>query len=393
MPLYSYQAIGSDGKKLKSLIAADSLEAAKDKLRLQKYLLLGIKPHSLPKKNAISTQFALFFTRDIAQLVRAGIPLYESLYTLQQRDKGKKTEPLFLSLADSLKMGQSFSAALKHHPAVFDPIYIAMIEAAEESGALELILAKLAHMIENEQKQKRKLVSTLSYPVALMGFSVVVILSLFLGVIPNIKELFEGRKVQWITQVVMAISDFLVQYKMLIFVPLGIFLAAALLLFTQPVGKRLLSRLTLYLPLVRSIRTKAAMTRFSFSLSVLLKGGVTLVSAIELCKAVLRHPPLEALFTEALKEVRSGKKLSEQLAFSPWVSPLLLTMLKTAEEASDIAQMFENFATITEEELARDVQKITALLQPILLLTIGLVIGLVVLSVLIPLTDVGSMLD
>lgn len=393
MPLYRYKAYSPQGKKIIGVIDADSLTAAKDKLRKQSLMVTVLDSAGLSSKETVLGQAALFnFTRELAQLLKAGLPLYESLSTIEEKYRGMKAHPLFLDLCDSLKNGASLSLALKKYPQSFNSIYLSLISAGEETASLPEVLEQLAFLISRQQKLKKQLFSALAYPCFLGVFCLLVVSGLFFFVIPSMQELFEGRQLHPLTQGVLAISQWLNAHGKMLLLCISTAGFAFYLFLKRPDVRLRLQKMILKIPLCKSLILHSGLVRFCRTVSLLLSGGLPLIEALALSRNALKHPILEEVISGAEKKIVEGEKLSARLKQSSLIPSLVPRMIAIAEEAGNMEQMMKNIAEIYEEDLEKSLAQLTTFLQPALLVFLGGVVGLVVLSILLPLTDVSSFL-
>lgn len=391
MPLFEYKAITAEGKKTKGVIDADSLPFAKEKLQREALTLLHLRARG-EKAEALHLPEALLlsFTRELYQLLQAGLPLYESLVTIEEKYRKNKAHPFFLDACDSLRGGQSLSTILRRYPKTFDGIYLSMVEAAEHTGALAPVFGQLADLLTKQQKLKKRLIAALTYPAFLGSFCLFLVLGLLLFVIPSLQELFEGRRLHPLTEAVLFASRITRVYGLVFLVTL-LLGGGALFALSRKKGSPL-SLARLKIPLIHTLRLQAAVVRFTRASSLLMQGGVPLLHTLALAKAVVKWQPLEELIEEAKNRVAEGEPLSAQLSKAPWMPPLVPRMLAIAEETGSQGEMLLSISTIYEDELDKSLSQITALLQPALLLVLGFVVGVVLLSILLPLTDVSSFL-
>jgi general secretion pathway protein F len=391
MPLFRYSAVGPNGKTIKGVIDADSLLVAKERLRKQQILVTTLS-HLQNKQDqlALSPVLLLSFTRELAQLLKAGLPLYESLLTIEEKYRRHKAHPLFLDLCDHLKEGAALSSALKRYPATFDRIYLSMVHVAEESGNLAAIFDQLAQLIIRQQKLKKQLISALLYPSFLAIFCVFIIAGLLFFVVPSMKELFEDRPLHPITATVLCISNWANAHITLLLTGLCSLIAGFICTVRSRRGKCFLYEFSLKLPFIKTLLLHSALVRFCRSLSMLLAGGVPLLDALALSRNVVKSPLIEEAITEAEKRVGQGERLSAAFKGSIAIPPLVLRMLALAEETGKMGEAFFSLAEIYEEEMEKHLSQLNTFLQPALLITLGAIVGLVVLSILLPLTDVSS---
>ncbi len=394
MPLFRYKALADGGKKVTGVIDADSFESAKERLLKQKILVIKLFSHEkAEKKSVLNSSLLLSFTREVQQLLSAGLPVYESLLTIEEKYRKSPAHILFLDLCDKLKGGSSLSSALKKYPHCFDTIYITMVQAGEKTGSLPWVFQQLHELIARKQKLKKQLISAISYPLFLGCFCFILLLGLLFFVIPSMKELFEGRSLHPITATVLACSQFVTENSTLLACFVLSLTALLVFLFKKPSTKQLLFKLLLKFPLIKTVSTEAALMRFGRTASVLLSGGLPITSALSLARSVMDHPFLEQGIERAEQKIIEGKALSQELKASPHIPPLVIRMLAIAEETGKMAQMFQNIADIYDEQLEKNLAQITTFLQPVMLLILGAIVGIVILSILLPLTDVSSFIS
>ncbi len=394
MGLYRYRGLLEEGKKIKGLIDADSEIGAKERLRKDSILLTSLKPlETKQKEKNFPSSFLLSFTREVGQLLRAGLPLYESLETLEEKYRQHPVHCLFLDLCNALKRGISLSEALKGYPKSFDDVYISMVKAAEQTGSLSRIFDQLSLLIGKRQKLKKQLISAAAYPAFLSVFCVIVTFVLLFFVIPSMKELFEGRELHPLTTTVLFLSQFLRAHILTLAISVLSLVAGAIFLFRQKSTHAFFHKLLLSLPLLKTIILQSALVRFCRACSILLEGGVPLLESLRLSRKVMHNLPLEAVIERAEQRIMEGFSLSSELRTSHLIPSLMVRMLALSEETGNMGANLSNIADIYEEELAKSLEQITAVLQPALLLLLGLIVGIVLLSVLLPLTDVSSLLD
>jgi general secretion pathway protein F/type IV pilus assembly protein PilC len=394
MPLYRYDALSREGKKTVGVINADSYEVAKELLHRQKVYVTKLHSYQEKQKSLqISRQILIAFTRDLSQLLKAGLPLYESLLAIEEKYKSHQAHPLFLDLCDKVKQGTLFSEALKAYPKTFDQIYISMVASAEETGTLPAVFCQLEKLISRQHQLKKQLVSAMIYPLFLLSFCFIVIIALFFFLIPSMQQLFEGRSLHPMTQAVVSMSQFLQEQGILLGSILGVGVLGSLLFFKSSTGKITLQKIFLKIPILNKMITQAVLARFCRALSVMLGSSVALIEALQLSKKTMNHVSFEEIITRAEEKIMQGRKLSEELSKSHLIPSLVIRMLAISEEAGNASEMLQNIADIYEEELEKSLTRLTAMLQPVILLFLAVVVGVVILSILLPLTDVGSFLN
>lgn len=391
MPLYSYQALDSKGKKRRGLIEATSRVEAKEKLRSQGIMVvdIGIKESATSKENLRGDDL-LTFTIQLSQLLNSGVPLYESLLAVEEQYRGEPYHRVILSLCDQIKSGKPLSRAMAMYPESFNQMYCAMIQAGESAGALDEILERLSELILKESKLKKQVATAMIYPSLLSGFAILAVSLLMFFVIPMIQGIFEGRELNFFTRMVFGTSNFLTGFW---WVYLPLLIGGGFFLFFRlrtPEGKIWLERLFLKLPIVKQLVIQAAMARFCRTMGTLQKGGLTLSDSLKISRQVISNITLEKEIERAEGKIIEGSSLSYELSKSPWVPPMVSRMLAVGEEAGNTEVMLNKIADMYEYELEKTIERLLALAQPIILVVMGTVVAIIIMSVMIPLTDVSS---
>ena len=391
MPIFHYEAVEASGKKFSGIINADSLISAKEQLRKQQVLVTKLfSERKKGKKLALAKSELLAFTRDLAQLLNAGLPLYESLVTIEEKYARTKSHEIYLALCDKVKHGAQLSSALADFPDTFGQIYVAMVAAAEETGALASVFEQLEGLIFRGQKLRKQLTSALIYPIFLLSFCFVVVFALFFFLIPSMQQLFEGRDLHPMTEAVIGLSRSLRSNGAMLGVVTATVVVGCVIFFRRPEGKKVWSRFVMSVAVFRRGVTAAVMARFCRSLSVLLSSSVSMVEALRYSRKVINQVDFEEAVERAEENIVKGGKLSSELARSSLIPAMVTRMLAIGEEAGNTSSMLQSIADIYEEELEKTLSRVTSMLQPVILLILAVIVGVVILSVLLPLTDVSS---
>ncbi len=392
MVFFRYKALDNQNLKKKGLVEALTLEEAQRELFNQGFFLTEIKP-VLKKKEIPSKKELAIFTEELSKLLSASLPLYEALVFLKEKYQ-RSSFFFFLShLSEEVKKGRQLSQAMKSFSDKLDFLYIAMIDSGERGGNLEQSLNEITLLLKKELALKKKIFSALAYPLFLMFFCFLVLGVLFFFVLPSLFDLFEGKRLHPLTQLVFRISYFLNTHKTSFLILLVSFSSLLGCFVAIKDWKNKVFSFILSHSFFKSFFLKAALVRFAQTLSLLLTSGVSYLEALKLSRGVARYPVLEREIEEAEKKVMQGKRLSEAFLGSRNIPPLMQRMIELAEESADMAGMIGKTSELMEEDLEKKIQRITTLLGPALLLLLGFLVGMVVLSVLIPLTDVGAFID
>ena len=399
MPLYHYQSIDKAGKKLSQAITAPSLVEAKEKLRRQGILVTALSEKkevsfALKKKSGeLKGEHLVNFTSQLSELLKASLPLYESLLSLEEQCRGESFHPILLILCENIKSGSSLSKAMEQFPQSFSKDYCAMVEAGESIGALDLALDKLASLLSKQRKMNKQIITAMLYPLILLSFSCVTIFLLLTFVIPSLEALFEGREVNPFTTFVICISHFFTRWWHL-YLPILFALPFLFAILNRKKEFRLrCHRLFLATPFLKKLLVETSLARFTRTLGSLLQGGVSMIPALQCARRVMNHPILEEVIEEAEKKIIEGSLLSKELRKSKHIPLLVSRLLSIGEEGGKTQEMLIKLADIFEEEVEKKLNRFLAILQPAILLLMGAVVGIIMLAVLLPLTDINSFMS
>lgn len=391
MPLYNYESIDGSGKKRSGLIEAQNDKEAKEKLRSQGAMVKKLTLRtSISKKQNLKGDTLLAFTMQLAQLLNAGVPLYESLLALEEQYRGEQCHRVVLSLCEQIKAGQSLSQAMGNFPDSFDKLYRAMVTAGESVGALDTILDKLSYLLQKQNKLKKQIITAMIYPAILASFSLLIILMLLGFVVPSIEGIFADRQLNGFTEFILSVSRGFRNYWW-IFLPLCAGLVAYLVYFIRsPQGKVWMERHTLKIPLLKTLIIQTCVARFCRTMGTLQQGGLPIIDSLRISREVMRNVVLEEEVKKAEGRIIEGSSLSAELAHSRYIPSMVARMLAVGEESGNAITMFNKVADMYENEIEKSLDRVMAMAQPIILIVMGTIIGVVLLAILLPLTDVSS---
>jgi general secretion pathway protein F len=394
MGVYHYRAVKGDGQRFKGTIEAATFDEAKRLLREQQLIILGLDEAAPTKQKELDMSFEqrVIFTSQLAQLLEANVPLYEGLEALEEQAQGESYQGLICSIREQIRKGASFSTALASYPDTFSPLFRAIVVAGESVGKLDGALVRLSQLLTSDRQSRQRLISALLYPAILAVLLVAALCILIFFVIPSIEGLFEGRELPTFTTIVLAIAHFVHRNAVWLAIA-GILGSVACVyhLSKSSAREKLLARMLKW-PVVGPYLMKAALARFSKTLSNLLAGGTPLSSALGYAKEAIGYRVLEMEIDRASKEIIEGQTFSSSLGRSTIIPPLFIRMVSIGEETGRLAPILANVAQLYEEDSDRLLDRAVSLLQPLLLVTMGVVIGATLLAILLPLADFGAML-
>lgn len=391
MPLYQYIYVDAQGKRRTGMIDAQGDLDAKMKLREQGVLVTQINAKTqLSAKQNFSTETLLTFTIQLSQLINAGVPLYEGLKAMEEQARGESYHRVVLSLCEQIRTGVSLSTAMAAYPDSFDKLYCGMVAAGEAVGLLGPVLEKLSQFLAKQMKLKRQISTALIYPGVLGGFAMLIIGVLLGFVVPSLEGIFADRKLNTFTNAVLSLSHLFRDYWWL-YIPLLIgSVAWAVIKLRSPSGKVWLQKKLLHVPLLRTLVAQTALTRFCRTLATLLEGGLSMIDSLRIARSVMNNATLEKEIEAAEAKIIEGHALSQELSRSKYIPRMVVRMLSVGEESGTTVAMLGRIADMYEGELEKTLERVMALIQPIVLIAMGIIIGTVLLAVLLPLTDVSS---
>ncbi len=407
MPVYEYSALNQAGKKLKGIIEADSRTAARQKIRQAGNYPVDIK-ETLPKTKTgkggkfqlpglgrrIKQQEVHVATRQLATLLGAGIPLVPALNGLIEQTTNPAFRTIIAQIKDQVNEGNSLTTALAEHPRIFSRIYINMVQAGEASGSLDVVLERLADFGENQQALKSRITAALIYPIFMGVVGVGVLFTLITVIIPKITKVFEGSKqaLPLPTIFLISLSNLLAQYWWLIFLLIAVMVVGIRYALSRPKGRRFWDRMKLTLPGLSDVNIKIASARFSRTLSSLLHAGVPLFTSLGIVKNILNNTLLAEVIDNASIELEKGKSLSDILRKSKWFTPMLVQMIAVGEQSGALEKMLDKAATSYEKEIEAKILALTSMIEPIMILGMGLVVAFIVISILLPIFEMNQLI-
>lgn len=390
MPLYQYSALDSSGKKRSGFIEAMDENEAKGKLREQGLMISSLETKTaISSKQNLSADVLLTITMQLSQLVNAGVPLYQSLSALEEQYRGESFHRILLGLCDQIKAGVSLSDALASYPQSFDRLYCSMVAAGESAGALDVVLEKLSILLAKQSKIKKQLVTSMVYPSVLAVFCLLVIGLLMGFVVPSMESIFSGKELNGFTEAVIGLSHFVSTYWWA-YIPL-IVLACFTIYWkiTSPKGKLWVQKTSLKIPGIKTLVIQTAVARFCRTMSTLQIGGLPMIDSLRLSKAMMGNNILEAEIQEAENKIIEGSSLSKELMNSKFFPKMVSRMLAVGEDSGSTVAMLNKIADVYEDNTEKTLDRLMALVLPVILLFMGGVIFMVFLAILLPMTDIS----
>lgn len=395
MPSFTYQARDPSGQLIAGALEATDERAVAASLGRLGYVPVRIQPQGAlrglaalaPGRRArVDRQEVLILLRELAALLRAGIPLATSLDGAMQQTQSPGLRQVLMDVTRRVQGGASFSEALSHHPAVFPELFISMIRVGEVAGILDQVLERLAQLGTQEMEIRSKVTAALVYPLVLVGFALLVVNGLLIGVLPKFVSVFQASHVTlpWPTRLLLGLSTIIRHDWWL----LGIALAGAVWWFrrayARPAGRARVDQALLNLPIVGGLYRKVMIARVTRTLGAMLKTGVPLLEAISVAEKTVPNVIFQRALQRTRAAVAEGKALAESWAASGLFPPLVLQLVSVGERTGQLDTMLTEVAMFYDPEIELNLRNLTTLLEPILLLGMGLMVGFIALSVLLP---------
>lgn len=402
MATFEYKAVNKQGNATSGTVDAENKRLASEKLIKQGYRPLLVKPqkkgfdpnniHIPGFTDKVKLKDLVIFTRQLATMINAGVPLVRSLATLQQQTENVTFKAAIQGVTKDVESGSSFGDALAKYPKIFSDIYVNMIRAGEAGGILDEILKKLATQQEKDASIRRKLRSAMTYPTILMGIMIIAFFAMTIFIIPGIGEMIKGLAGEDVelpiyTQVLLSMSEFMTSYWWLIVLLLIGGVVAFRRYTSTPSGLYNYHKLLLKIPIIKDVITKVAIARFSRIFASLMSSGVAVVESINITADALGNKVIERELKEASKAVVNGRQLSEPLADSAVFPPIVSQMLAVGEETGQTDTVLVKVADFYEEEVDVTIDTLSSVIEPIMILLVGAMVGVLAASVYGPLAD------
>ncbi len=403
MAIFEYTALNTLGRHERGTIQADSTVDARRKLRAARVHVLEIadveartrQAPALAKRTIslrrVKPRALAATTRHLATLLRAGMPLVPALGALVEQLAGQPLAKIIGRVRDRVNEGGTLAAALEEHPRIFSRLFVNMVRTGEATGALESILLRLADMLEKRLSITTKVRAALTYPafMAVVGAGVVIFLLSY--VIPSITKLFldMNRTLPWPTLLLIAVSTFFKKYLLVALLGAATLFIAARVWIKTPAGRLAWDRLKLKLPVFGDLTLKLAVSRFARTLAVLLASGVSILEALDIVKKVVGNAVLAQTMDTAKESVAQGDSIAGPLRRSGVFPPIVFHMIAVGEASGNIEEGLLNVADAYDEEVEAAVAAMTSLLEPVLILLMGFVVGFIALAILLPIFDIN----
>ncbi|MGI8956322.1 MAG: type II secretion system F family protein [Chthoniobacterales bacterium] len=422
MPRFTYTALDSRGQESTGLVEASSTNDAIGQLRQAGYFptnvfeegrgsvaekkarrgakaavaasrtAKGKKGIVLFSKKTVKAKILMVFTRQLATLIDAGLPLLRGLNVLAKQERDVLLKDTINQLSDSVQGGSTFSESLAQHPRIFNKLFVNMVKAGELGGVLELVLSRLAEFQEKAQKVKNKVKSAMIYPVIVLSLAMIILAFLMVFIVPKFESIFHDmlgdKPLPAITQFVIGISGFMQNHWLLL---IGGFVA---LIFgykavaRTPAGRAVIDRLALRAPLFGDLTRKSSISRFARTLGTLVTSGVPILQALNITRETAGNIVIANAISQVHDSVKEGESIVQPLEASGAFPPMVISMVDVGEETGQLPEMLLKIAEVYDDEVDNSVAGLTSMLEPIMIVMLAVIVGTIVIALFMPLISI-----
>ncbi|MGE0229937.1 MAG: type II secretion system inner membrane protein GspF [Dehalococcoidia bacterium] len=406
MPVYDYKGLTPTGQTKAGIIDADSPREARLKLRNQNVMVTEITARAAAVKATERKQKVLDFsrsakgkseipmyTRQLATLLKAGIPLAQAMTAMIEQCSIPDLEAAFRDVREKLTQGHGFAESLAYHPEYFTDLYVNMVKAGEASGRLDSVLDRLADYLQRQAQIRNRVTAALAYPIVMILVGIVIVIILMTFVVPKVLAVVQrsGQTIPLPTRILKNTSDFLGSYWMFLFAAV---LGVAMLhrfMMRKPEYRFRVDKFKLGIPVLGDLFRKSAVSRFAVSMATLLKSGVPVLDALRIVKDIVNNQVLARTLDTVQKRIVEGADISTPLKKSGVFPPVVGYMVAVGEQSGELERMLEQVAAAYDEEVEVQTQKVTSLLEPLIIVAMAGVVGFIVISVMLPILRMSNL--
>ena len=408
MAAFEYVALNDKGKEKKGVLEGDSAKAVRQNLRDSGLTPIQInaaksessdkaskkgKPSSQLFQRGISSTELSLITRQLATLIQAALPLEETLMAVADQSEKQRIKSMMYAVRAKVLEGHSLAAGLGEFPKVFNELFRATVSAGEQSGHLDTVLERLADYTENQQELQSKVRQALIYPLFLSIFAVVIVIFLMTNIVPKVVSVFDdiGQELPALTQGLITISDFILVYGYIMFGLVIAIVVGSKYLLSKPAYLRRYHFLLLKMPLIQKLVRGLNTALFTRTFSILSGSGVNVIEAMSISAQVVRNIPMRDAILTATNRVREGSGIKNALYKSKLFPPMTLQLIASGENSGELEQMLERASNQLEREQVTLIAYIVGIMEPVIILAMGILVLLIVLGILLPIFDLNSL--
>ena len=403
MPVYAYRGLDQSGKEMKSSVAAESMAQAKTRLRHDGVMLIDIQERRVKQKGEgrfslslgprVKVEDLSLMTRQFSTLITAKIQVVQALEALQDQVDNDTLQLVLAELKQKVNEGSSLSKALGEYPKIFDSVYVNMVDAGEASGTLDVVLLKLADFTESRVRLKNKILGAMMYPIIMMIVGTILISVIFTVIIPKITRIFTNTKKQIPiqTEIAIGISEFLQNYWWACILGSCVFYGLFKKWSQTPRGRYRWHRCLLKIPHLGKLVMMINIGRFCSSLATLLNAGVPILTCLKIVKNLIPNVIFKEAIEEAKENIAKGQTMAGPLKESGFFPPMVTHMISLGEKSGELRPMLKIIAENYEDQVNTRLNGLTSILEPIMMVAMGGVVGFVVFAVIIPMLELNKL--
>ena len=406
MPKFSYTAVDARGKQTTGFVEANDQNDAitqirqlgfypqrLDEAKNQQETVPGVEAKAAPKKKGgkVKSKLLTIFTRQLATLIEAGLPLMRSLNTLAKQETNPVMRTTMMQLASAVESGGTFSEALAQHPRIFDRLYVNMVKAGELGGVLEIVLNRLAEFQEKSQKIKGKVMAAMIYPVVVLVIAATILSFLLVFIVPKFQQIFTdalpGKDLPGVTLFVIWCSHTLVTQWYWVIGGIAVLVCGYKAAASTPAGVFFLDRIALRIPIFGDLTSKTAISRFARTLGTLISSGVPILQALNITRDTAGNSVVAGAINKIHDAVKEGESVVGPMETSSIFPPMVTSMVQVGEETGQLPDMLVKVADVYEGEVDNVVTGLTSILEPIMIVMLAVIVGTIVIALFMPMVS------
>ncbi len=396
---FYYQAKNKDNVVKRGTVVAVDQQKAESLLTENSMVIISLEPQEEnilerinPFGKSVSSKDVVLFSRQLATLIGAQVPILQALRILQSQLSSKQLEAVIQDLIASIENGESLSLALTKHPNVFGNVYVSLVKSGEISGTLNKSLNYLADQLEKDYALQSKVRSALTYPVFIVVTLFAVALLMFKFVLPNLTSVLleQGGELPTVSKILIAITNFINGYWWLVLLVIGGGVVFLKFYITTPNGRYLFDKLKISTPIISGIFERIYLARFSRNLSTLVAGGIPIIQALQMISEIINNVIYRDIVMKASEQLANGRSISDSLQGNPEFPPLVTQMVRVGEETGQLDDILSKLANFYEKEVDDRVSILTTLLEPLIMILLGVGVGALIAGVLLPIYNLAS---
>jgi len=393
---FAYKAKETGGKTVEGVVEASDQRSAMARLREQKLSVLDLKAAPAKKKFfkvKIDNKDVVIFSRQLSTLVSAGVPIVQGLNILEAQAENPAFKAVVSGLRSDIEAGLSIADAMKKHPGAFTELYVSMIRAGEVGGILDTILERLSSYLESAEVLRAKVKSALMYPAVVFSAAGLITIFLIMFVIPIFKDIFAGfgAELPFLTQLLITISDFMRTKILYILPPLGLAVWGLKKWLKTDKGQEKLDDVSLKLPIFGILLKKVAIAKFTRTLGTLIKSGVPILQGLETVAKTSGNKIIERAILSSRDSIKEGGRISDPLKRANIFPPMVIQMISVGEETGGLDTMLNKIADFYDQEVDTAVKGLTSMIEPLIIIILGVVVGTIVIAMFMPMFSMGEM--